>query len=86
MAPEEVSSQIQALRNVLLASFAPCIQRGNADPTVALVCPLEGGEYVVREALDKAAGLLSADVVRIDAIEALGMRQYGLLGEGECNG
>ncbi len=82
-AAEPVTPQIRSLRNLLLASFSPAIQKGLVDPTLAIVCPLEGGEHVIREALSKAAGLLGADVVRLEAIECLGLRQFGGLGEGE---
>jgi hypothetical protein len=50
---------------------------------LAVVCPIEGGEYIVRETIEKAASLVNADVVRIEAIECLGLRQFGGLGKGE---
>jgi hypothetical protein len=79
---ENVSQQTRSLRNLLLASFAPAVQKGSVEPTLALVCPLEGGEHVIREALSKAAGLVGADIVRLQAIDCLGLRRFGGLGEG----
>lgn len=73
----------QQLKNQLLASFLPANQQALADPTLALVCPIEGGEYIVRQTIKKAASLVNADVVRIEAIECLGLRQYGGLGQGK---
>ncbi|KAJ9106845.1 hypothetical protein QFC19_002973 [Naganishia cerealis] len=71
------------LKNQLLASFLPVNQQAATDPTLAVVCPIEGGEYIVRQTIEKAAALVSADVVRIEAIECLGLRQFGGLGQGE---
>jgi hypothetical protein len=78
-----VTPQIRALRNLLLTSFSPALQKGSVDPTLAIFCPLEGGEHVIRDALSNAAGLVGADVVRLEAVECLGLRQFGGLGEGE---
>ncbi|KAJ9122520.1 hypothetical protein QFC22_001949 [Naganishia vaughanmartiniae] len=69
------------LKNQLLASFLPVNQQANLDPTLAVVCPIEGGEYIVRQTIEKAASLVNADVVRIEAIECLGLRQFGGLGQ-----
>lgn len=73
------------LKNQLLASFLPANQQALTDPTLAVVCPIEGGEYIVRETINKAASLVNADVVRIEAIECLGLRQHGGLGQGELS-
>ncbi|KAJ9098614.1 hypothetical protein QFC21_004261 [Naganishia friedmannii] len=69
------------LKNQLLASFLPVNQQANLDPTLAVVCPIEGGEYIVRQTIEKAASLVHADVVRIEAIECLALRQFGGLGQ-----
>lgn len=73
------------LKNQLLASFLPANQQALTDPTLAVVCPIEGGEYIVGETINKAASLVNADVVRLEAIECLGLRQYGGLGQGELS-
>lgn len=72
------------LKNQVLASFLPVNQRATPDPIVAIVCPIEGGEYIVRQTVERAAGLVNADVVRVESIECLGLRQYGNLGQGKC--
>ena len=73
------------LKNQLLASFLPVNQKATPDPIVAIVCPIEGGEYIVRQTVERAAGLVDADVVRVESIECLGLRQYGNLGQGKCS-
>lgn len=77
---------VDALRNQLLTSFLPTNQFDKShDPTIAIVSPLEGTEYLIREAIESAAGTIGADVVRLETMECLGMKSDGPLGmAGDC--
>jgi hypothetical protein len=44
----------------------------HAEPVVALVCPFEGGDAYISQAVHDVAGHLSADVVRLDLALGVG--------------
>jgi hypothetical protein len=51
------------------------------EPTLGLYCPIEGGDYVVDEAVRELARRTGADVVVLDAVQ-LAAGEWGAFGEG----
>jgi hypothetical protein len=52
------------------------------EPTLALYCPIEGGDYVVDATVRNIAKKVDADVVVIDAID-LTAGEHGAFGKGQ---
>lgn len=57
--------------------------RSTQDPTIHLICPLEGSEHVVRKTIEDAAGMIGAEVVRVEGVLGVACGQWGVFGKGE---
>lgn len=55
------------------------------EPTLALYCPIEGGDYVVDATVRYIAKKADADVVMIDAVD-LAAGEHGTFGKGQLEG
>lgn len=51
------------------------------EPTLALYCPIEGGDYVIDETVRELARRIRADVVVLDTIE-IAAGEWGVFGKG----
>lgn len=54
-----------------------------SEPTLALYCPIEGGDYIVDETVRELARRTGSDVVVIDAVQ-LAAGEWGRFGKGTC--
>lgn len=81
---------LQEALNNLLISFHPQTQHRAAysfqngsliEPTLALYCPIEGGDYVIDETIRELAKRTRAEVVVLDAIE-IAAGEWGAFGKG----
>lgn len=52
------------------------------EPSLALYCPIEGGDYVLDETVRELGRLTGADVLVLDALQLVG-GQWGIFGKGE---
>ncbi len=80
----------EALSNYLL-SMQPQIQHRAAyatssgspvEPTLALHCPIEGGDYIIDETVRELARRTDSDVITLDAAQ-LAAGEWGAFGKGE---
>lgn len=54
-----------------------------SEPTLALYCPIEGGDYIIDETVRELARRTGSDVVVIDAVQ-LAAGEWGHFGKGTC--
>ena len=60
----------------------PNSRQGELDKRIiGVTCPLEGSEHIVRQTVLDAAGLIDADVIRVDAVRTFGFGEYGDFGK-----
>ena len=79
----------EALNNLLITLHPQTQHRATystqngspVEPTLALYCPIEGGEYVVDETVRELARRMRADVVVLDTIE-IAAGEWGVFGKG----
>jgi hypothetical protein len=87
--PPEVFEEI--LNNVHLALHPQAQHRATystqsgppLEPTLALYCPIEGGNYVIDDAIRELARRTGSDVVVLDAVQ-LAAGECGHFGQGIC--
>lgn len=63
------------------AAYAPAPGNSLLEPTLALYCPIEGGDYVIDETVKEMARRVGADVVVLDSVQ-LAAGEWGKLGKG----
>ncbi|KDQ18032.1 hypothetical protein BOTBODRAFT_29345 [Botryobasidium botryosum FD-172 SS1] len=62
------------------AAYAPAPGSSLIEPTLALYCPIEGGDYIVDETVKELARRVGADVVVLDSVQ-LAAGEWGKLGK-----
>jgi hypothetical protein len=62
----------------------PSASLAQLEPTLALYCPIEGGEYIIDETVRELARRTGSEVVVLDAVQ-LAAGEWGHFGKGESH-
>ena len=55
---------------------------GTIEPTLALYCPIEGGDYIIDETVRELSRKTNSDVVVLDSVQLAG-GEWGSFGKGK---